>query len=96
MARETFARHRQYIVFSWIVHLSREMMIFRVRSSVCDRSQDSSARSRAEMASLHRDSRIGVGMRERAQVLSSDLDFFRAVARVAAELADGEGEVEQY
>ena len=48
------------------------------------------------MASLHRDSRRGVGMRERAQVLSSDLDFLRAAAMVAAELADGEGEGEQY
>ena len=35
-------------------------------------------------------------MRERAQALRSDLDFLRAAARVAAELADGEGEDEQH
>ena len=72
------------------------MIILRVRISRGDRGLNSSARSRAEMATLHHDSWRGVGMRERAQALRPDLDFLRAVARVAAELADGEGEGEQY
>ena len=42
IARETLARQCQYIIFSWIVHLRREMMIMRVRSSVGERGLHSS------------------------------------------------------
>ena len=63
MARETFARQCQYDIFSWMVHLSMETMILRVRDSDGDRGLFSSTRSRAEIAAWHLASRRGAGMR---------------------------------
>ena len=61
-----------------------------------ERGLDSSTWPRAEMAYLQRDSRSGVGMRERAQDLRSPLHFFITTARMAAEFVEEDGEGEQH